>query len=334
MRIKRKGNSGPAGSHQLKTGQVRIPLPQQVLVSRARTQHGGTAVPPAAHGNAAREHDDARPVVVPHWRDCQPRRPARWVRHAPRRDAGMTMRPRSVDEGWRDGRLRTDPHGRPMRINMTYTNGFITSADFSPKIGQDVFGEGPFEGIYRSRLTADCDTVEFQFQIGEISWTTKDGGERSYTPDGGRITSDGREIWFEIKAHESYFQCPETADLLAQAELVLAEHGIELETVDGSKLLEDPERMRRVTEVLRFRNVPYDDADVAKAHALILQHDGRAPLGRITSILSNNRLRGAAMANAMLLRRDIGFHLDAAITPDTTVHIPLRPTRRLTRTDG
>jgi hypothetical protein len=111
------------------------------VTSRARTERGSAAVSPAADGNAARERDDVPPIVVPHWRDCQPRRPARWVRHAPRRDAGTTMRPRSVEEGWRGGRLRTDPHGRPMRINMTYNNSFITSADFSPKIGQDVFGE-------------------------------------------------------------------------------------------------------------------------------------------------------------------------------------------------
>ena len=143
-----------------------------------------------------------------------------------------------------------------MRINMTYRNSCTTSADFCPTIGHDVFTEGAFEGIYRAILTTDKDTCEFQFQVATITWTTKDGQDRHYTFDGGRITVDGVERWFEIKAHASYFKLPDVADVLDQAERALAAHDIALDRIDGSALL-DHARLRAVNGVLRHRNVPY-----------------------------------------------------------------------------
>lgn len=142
-----------------------------------------------------------------------------------------------------------------MRINMTYRNSCTTSADFCPTIGHDVFTEGAFEGIYRAILTTDEDTCEFQFQVATITWTTKDGQDRHYTFDGGRITVDGVERWFEIKAHASYFKLPDVADVLDQAERALAAHDIALDRIDGSALL-DHVRLRAVNGVLRHRNVP------------------------------------------------------------------------------
>lgn len=217
-----------------------------------------------------------------------------------------------------------------MRINMTYRNSIVTSADFSPTIGRDVYAEGPFEGLYRSKLSTDCDTAEFQFQIGTITWMTRDGESRSFTFDGGRITSDEREVWFEIKAHRSYFADPQIADVLDAAERVLAGYNIELEKIDGSTLL-DRVRIQCVSEVLRYRNVPYDSVrDVGRAVAVVQAHQGSAPLGAILDVLHASRRQATAMACAMLVRRAIGFRADSPLTSDTPVHIPLRPNRHLT----
>ena len=217
-----------------------------------------------------------------------------------------------------------------MRINMTYRNAFATSADFSPTIGADVYAEGPFEGIYRSVLTTDYQTAEFQFQVGAIYWTTRNGEERRYTLDGGRITIDGREVWFEIKAHESYFHDPDVADVLDQAERELARHDIELDRVDGSTLL-DEVKLRIIKSIIRHRNVPFGERDVFNARAAIDGHGGIAPFGAVAEALGANRRQAEAMMSAMLIRRAIAFPVDRPVTPDTPVTLFYRPNRRLTR---
>lgn len=220
-----------------------------------------------------------------------------------------------------------------MRINMTYRNSCMTSADFSPTIGCDVFGEGASEGIYRSILTTDQQTAEFQFQICTIHWSTKDGEDRHYTFDGGRITADGRECWFEVKAHRSYFNDPDIADVLDLAERELARHDIELERIDGSKLL-DPVKLRTVNSVLRHRNVPFDKRDILNAHTVIDRHGGIAPFAKVAAALDTSRRRSEAMMSAMLIRRAIGFPVDRPLTPDTPIQVFRRPNRRLTRMAG
>jgi hypothetical protein len=278
------------------------------------------------HGSSFHTEVGRRPLVHPH--ACAPRRPPRWVRRAPRRDAPTDRR--SVREGWHNPRLLTDPRGGPVRINMTYRNSFATSADFSPTIGADVYAEGPFEGIYRSILTTDYETAEFQFQICTIHWTTKEGEDRRYTLDGGRITAAGREIWFEIKADGSYFHDPDIADVLDQAERELARYDIELDRVDGSKLL-DRVKLRIINSIIRHRNVPFGTNDVINAHAAIDRHGGIAPFGAVAEKLHASRRQAEAMMSAMLIRRAIGFLVVRPVTPDTPVTLFIRPSRRLTR---
>lgn len=285
-------------------------------------------------GDAAAVGDDdsaqADLPIVPHPHKCVPRRPARWIRRATRRDAAAI--PRSAREGWRDPRLRTLADGGQMRIEMTYRKAMMTSADFSPTIGRDVYAEGAFEGIYRSILTTDHQTAEFGFQIGEISWTTEDGEPRRYTADGGRVTVDGREIWFEQKAHATYFRDPDVADLLSQVEPVLAAHDIEFERIDGTALLE-PVRLRTVLDVLRHRNAPFDPRrDVEAAREIIERLGGTAPLGLVEEALRPTRHQARATACSMLIRRAIGFPVDTPLTADTPVKAFRRPNRRLTRT--
>lgn len=297
----------------------------------ARTAHVG-AKPAAPDAGAGDPIGDARPrIVLPHPHALVPRRPPRWVRRAPRRDAPTARR--SDREGWHAPHLRTAPDGGPMRINMTYRNSCMTSADFCPTIGQDVFAEGGFEGIYRAILTTDQDTAEFQFQIATIHWTTASGEDRHYTLDGGRITADGGERWFEMKAHASYFQLPDVADVLDHVERELAEHNIVLDRLDGSKLL-DPAMLRAVNGVLRHRNVPFERHDVAAAHGAIRRAGGVAAHGAVAAALGGGRRRAEAMMSAMLIRREIGFPVSGPVTADTPVTIFRRPNRRLTRFDG
>lgn len=283
---------------------------------------------PACTAQAVNSGDPVPKWILPHPHSLIPRRPPRWVSRAPRRDAPHALRSRS--EGWRSPRLRTDPAGGPMRINMTYRNSCTTSADFCPTIGHDVFTEGAFEGIYRAILTTDKDTCEFQFQVATITWTTKDGQDRHYTFDGGRITVDGVERWFEIKAHASYFKLPDVADVLDQAERALAAHDIALDRIDGSALL-DHVRLRAVNGVLRHRNVPYSRRDVAAAHDAIHRAGGVAPHGAVAAAIGRGQRNAEAMMSAMLIRREIGFPVNGPVTVDTPVTLLRRPNRRLSR---
>ncbi|MEA3051912.1 MAG: hypothetical protein QOG72_815 [Sphingomonadales bacterium] len=216
---------------------------------------------------------------------------------------------------------------------MTYRNSCMTSADFSPTIGCDVFAEGGYEGLYRSILTTDHETAEFQFQICTIHWITKGGENRHYTFDGGRITTDGRECWFEIKAHSTYFNDSDIADVLDRAEQELQAYDIALERIDGSKLL-DPVKQRIVNSILRFRNVPFNHRDVLNVLAVIERQGGVAPFGKVSEALPVSRRSAEAMMSAMLIRRAIGFPVDLPITCDTPVQVFRRPNRRLTRMVG
>lgn len=270
------------------------------------------------------------PPVLPHHLACTPRRPPRWVRPAPRRDAGI--RPRALREGWHAPRIRTAPGGGQIRTNFTYANSFMTSADFSPTTGRDVYGEGPFEGIYRSILSTDHDTAEFTFQIGTITWTTDDGEARSYTMDGGRVTVAGREIWFEVKAHATYFADPEVNATIDAAEAALASHDIFVERIDGSTLL-DPVRLLSVNDVLRHRNVGFTDHDVQRTLELIERHGGVAPFAAVVEILHSRPRQARAMACSMLIRRIIGFDVRLPVTGDTLVWAFRHPARRLSKLD-
>ena len=286
----------------------------------------------AGEGGAPAAQPASATLTLPHPLACAPRRPPRWVRRAPRRDVGAQSI--TTREGWRDPRVRTAPDGGPMRINFTYRNSFMTSADFSPTIGRDVYAEGPYEGIYRSILTTDQDTAEFQFQIGTVTWTTKKGEKRERTLDGGRIDASGREKWFELKAHESYFADPDIKASLEAVEEALAPHDIELERIDGSKLLE-PVRLRTVHDVLRHRNVPFDQIrDVNRALAAISREGGAAPVRLVAERLNTSPRQARAMLCAMLIRRAVVFAVDQPLTGDTVVRAFRRPNRRLTRLVG
>lgn len=271
--------------------------------------------------------------AIPHHHACIRRRPPRWVRKAPRRDAGLGDERRSIAEGWRDPRVRTAPGGGPVRTNFTYRNSFVSSAVFSPTIRRDVYAEGPFESIYHAILATDAATAEFVFQVAEITWTRDEGQPRSYTLDGGRVTEDGREVWFEEKADRTYFEDRDIADQLELVERLLAERDISLDRIVGAELLE-PVRLQVVGEVLRHRAVPFERSQSERARDIVLEHGGLAPLGLVREALSPNRLRADALASSMLLRRVIGFPVDLPLTGDTPVRIPHRPARRLSRFEG
>src|SRR3546814_10954055 len=64
---------------------------------------------------------------------------------------------------------------------------------------------------------------------------TSTGFVRSYTFDGGRQDETGVITFFEIKAHQAYFEEPETYDRLQEAEQEWARHGIKLERIVGDR---------------------------------------------------------------------------------------------------
>lgn len=277
----------------------------------------------------SREIDDegaavCAPIVIPHHLACVPRRqPRPWTR--PDRVAPAV--PRSVLEDWKPSTIRTAEDGGAVRTNFTYRNSFDTSATFSVKARRAVYGEGAYEALYQRILATDPATVEYRFQIAELSWETADGAKRTYTPDGGRITEDGREIWFEIKRDASFFEEPTIRDLLDQAEAVLSQHDIALERIAGIDLM-DPVRMHVIGQILRWKAVPIADHVPAIA-SLLVQEGGTTTLGRVHAAISNNATHAHAIACSMLVHRVIGFAVDAPLSPHTVVWQPKAPKRRL-----
>jgi hypothetical protein len=265
------------------------------------------------------------PMCIPHPLECERRRPPRQARWSPSRDRGHRSRPRkprSHHEGWHSPRLRTAPDGGPIRINFNYRNGFTTSAGFGLKPGRDQYFEGPHEAAYFRLLETDCDTIDYQFQPVQAEWTTARGETRRYTFDAVREAAELELI--EIKADWSYFHEPQTADTLAAAEEAIAQHGLKLKRVVGSDLI-DNVRSRIIKDVFACRLTAFGQRERDLVQELITAAGGHAPLGLVRERLSNDRYLARAIANAMLVRRAIGFSLTRPPSADTPVHLPATP---------
>src|SRR3546814_2009206 len=111
----------------------------------------------------------------------------------------------------------------------------MSSYRFSLKSCALLYTEGPYESLYIRFLETYYRVCEFQFQSARIEWLTSTGFVRSYTFDGGRQDETGVITFFEIKAHQAYFEEPETYDRLQEAEKELARHGIKLERIVGDR---------------------------------------------------------------------------------------------------
>lgn len=270
-------------------------------------------------------HSLPGPIQIPHPLECARRRPRRQPRWTPSRDRGHRPRPpRTRREAWHSPRLRTSSDAGPMRRNFTYRNLMVTSAAFGIKSGRDQYFEGPHEPAYFRFLETDCDTVDYQFQGARAEWTTSAGETRHYTFDA-VVETVAALRFVEIKADWSYFNDPETADTLEAAIKVILELGHEFERIVGTNLM-DQVRLRVVKDIFACRLTAFGQRERDIAHNLLDATSGPVPLGLLHERLSTNRHLATAIANAMLVRREIGFPVDRPPHADTPVHRPTPPT--------
>ena len=268
--------------------------------------------------------------LIPHPLECVPRRrPARtpvWLPKRERCDAARLHPRKSREEGWHSPIIRFADDGEAVRINFTYRNGGTsTSGRMSIKAGCNQYCEGPHEKNYFRILETDCDTYDFQFQIACFEWRTSAGLIRRYFVDGGRQDVSGEIRFFEIKAHQAYFDEPETADRLEEAEKVLAKHNIALDRIVGRDLLTDTIRLAMANEVYADRMTRVTDAQVASARECIDREGGIAPLRKVQEGIHPDPRHARAIANAMLVWRQIAFRLDRPVSGDTAVRAPTTP---------
>lgn len=264
---------------------------------------------------------DGKIPNLPHPLECFPSRPYQMPKYTPRpREFCGLSRTRA--EGWRSPTMHLAPDREAVRINFTYRNGGTsTAACFSAKARCNQYTEGPHERRYLRFLETDYRCIDFQFQFARIEWQTVAGLKRSYTVDGARQTDDGHITFFEIKACQAYFDEPETADRLELVEGELARHGFSFDRIVGRQLINGV-REKLVDDVFLDRLTRFSSDDVCRAVDLIETAGGCCSLGRLHEILHANRCRAKAMANAMLVRRIVGFSLERPPSPDTLVYIP------------
>jgi hypothetical protein len=211
-----------------------------------------------------------------------------------------------------------------MRRNFTYRNEMMTSAAFGIKAGRDQYFEGPYEPAYFRLLEVDSETIDYQFQGAQVEWTTSTGETRHYTFD--FVLEAASSFKFgEIKADWDYFNDPETADTLDAAKEVVLELGHEFERVVGTDLM-DEVRLRVVKDIFACRLTTFGQRERDIAENLLVAANGPVPLGLLRERLSTNHHLAVAIANAMLVRREIGFPVDHHPDADTPVHRPASPT--------
>ena len=128
-------------------------------------------------------------------------------------------------------------------------------------------------------------------------------------------------VFFENKASRAYFADPETDERLRLAGEYLASLDIAFERIVGTDIME-PMWWRVVRDVYDDRATAFGEPHVAAARELLARDGGTTPLGRLHEVLSPDRRHARAIANAMLVRREVGFAVRRPLHPDLPVHRP------------
>jgi hypothetical protein len=206
-------------------------------------------------------------------------------------------------------------------VRFTYDAWFSTSAGYSIKAQRAVYCEGPTETAAWIEAEVSTRWVDLQFQPIRAVWLTNHGTTRQITLDAAFEDEHGDILFAEYKSHPAFLKQPRTADLLDEAEEILAREGARLIRATGVQLL-DPVRLRAHADVLRDRSTPYDGDDATRALEAINAEGGIAPLGRVLEALGGPAVNASARLNAMSVRRIVRIDLSAPQMPDTPVDVP------------
>ncbi len=270
------------------------------------------------------DDDDLPPALrIPHPRECRRPRPRREPRWCPRVSSDDAQQPRrSVVENWHDPRLEAAPDTGQLRVNFTYGGPFGRTAGFSTKARRAVYHEGPVEPAAWIEAEALTSRLDLRFQPVRISWRRDHGRTRHITLDAGFEMEDHSIVFVEYKGHRSYFEEPRTADLLDEAELVLAAHGATLRRETGTELL-GTMLHRTLKDVFDDRDTAFDPLfDAATVRDAVLREGGTAPLGVVLESLGDRTRIAQARLNAMSVRRIVRIDPARPQMPDTPVDLP------------
>lgn len=279
------------------------------------------------------------PIRIPHPDECFPPLPKlrpRWERRRDRRDAGRRSIPRPMREGWQAPRFAAAPDLGHTRINFTYRNALDTSAGYGEKPGRAQYYEGPHEAALSRLFEMSTKIVDYQFQPLRTTWLTSTSQLVVYSTDVLFECDDGTLGAGEIKANSSYFEEPDTRDMLDLFEAALDGVGVGFARICGNELGGEV-GSRTIKDMFDARRTAFAQRDVARAQACIEREDGMAPLGKVVEALGVRWHLALAMTSAMMVQRHIAIDLSRPPMPDSLVTIPGTPTnagalRRFLRT--
>lgn len=276
------------------------------------------------HQSVTDEYDDIPPRIrIPHPWECRrprPRREPRWLPHTPVNDARKPKR--SIVEQWHDPQLLAAPDVGQLRIAFNYGGPFGKTAGFSAKSKRAVYHEGPIETAAWVEAEALTSRLDLEFQPLRVIWRRDHGRTRQITLDAGFEMEDHSVVFTEYKGHRRFFDVPDTADLLDEAEEVLVAHGVVLRREVASDLV-GTRLHRTLKEIFDDRNTTFDDVrDVTAAREAILREGGTAPLGIVLEALGGPKRLAQARLHAMSVRRIVRIDPVLPEMPDTGVDIP------------
>jgi hypothetical protein len=276
-----------------------------------------------AHASPDAESDVPPFIRIPHPLECRPLRPRRDPRWMPRGSSPEIDAPRrSRVENWHDPRLEAAIDAGQMRINFNYGGPFGRTAGFSVKSNRAVYHEGPIECAAWVEAETLTSRLDLEFQPLRIVWRRDHGRTRHITLDAGFEMEDHSIVFAEYKGHRDFFDQPDTADLLDEAEEVLVAHGASLRREVGADLV-GTLLHRTLKDVFDDRNTVFDRvADVAAIRESVLREGGVAPLGVVLERLGGDRRTASAKLNAMSVRRLVRIDPSRPQMPDTPVDLP------------
>ena len=276
-----------------------------------------------AHASPDAERDVPPFIRIPHPLECRPLRPRRDPPWMPSVSSPEVDAPRrSRVENWHDPRLEAAIDAGQMRINFNYGGPFGRTAGFSVKSNRAVYHEGPIECAAWVEAEALTSRLDLEFQPIRVVWRRDHGRTRQITLDAGFEMEDHSIVFAEYKGHRAFFDQPDTADLLDEADEVLAAHGASLRREVGADLV-GTLLHRTLKDAFDDRNTVFDRvADVAAVREAVQREGDVAPLGLVLERLGGDRRIASAKLNAMSVRRIVRIDPSRPQMPDTPVDLP------------
>lgn len=214
---------------------------------------------------------------------------------------------------WITARIVSRPNGQCANYHQTKP----TFTSYSRKNQCMVSGESPWERLNQTKLEICPEDEKYVLQgLTLILTTDKIPQESVYTFDGVVSRKEGARA-FEMKASGSYYLEPVTAQLMANAEDVLARDEIGLDKLTANAMLAKPRLLDNLSFGYMHRLDAVPPEDIERVADVLI--NGPASYAKIKSILSGDHRIQKAKAFALLANRIITFDLEKELRDDTMI---------------